>query len=111
MPYTEAQIRAKRKYYERNKEAVVRRSVERTKQITDARKQLLSHYSCLCCGENNPDLIQWHHVNESEKTHTIFSGGYSEEKFWNEVLKCIPVCANCHLLIHKQKLCLLTPSL
>ena len=105
--YTEAQLRAKKKYYAENRERVIRESVARTKRITDERKELLSQYSCICCGCNDPDLIQWHHVDETQKSHTVFSGGFGVEKFWDEVLKCVPVCANCHIKIHKGKLCLI----
>ena len=108
---TVAEKAAKKRYYERNKEKRIAAAVNRTKRITDVRKKLLSQFPCLCCGQNNPDLIQWHHVDQSTKDHTIFSGGFGEEKFWDECLKTIPVCANCHLLIHKDKLCLIPPKL
>ena len=110
-PFLEEGVTAKQRYYLKNKEAVRAASHARTKRITDARKELLSVYPCVCCGQNNPDVIQWHHVDRAEKDHTIWSGGYGEEKFWDEVLKCIPVCANCHMLLHKEKLCLITPKL
>ena len=97
----------KRKYYQANKAEVVRKSVARTKVITDRRKEMLSEFPCHCCRQNDPNVIQWHHINPEEKDHTIFSGGFGEERFWNEVMKCIPVCANCHLKIHKQLLCLI----
>ena len=108
---TVAEQAAKVRYYQRNREQIIRNSVARTKRITDARKDLLSEFPCLCCGNSNPDLIQWHHVDESTKDHTIFSGGFGEERFWDECLKTIPVCANCHTLIHKNKLCLIPPKL
>lgn len=97
----------KRKWYQENKELSITRSSQRTKRITDDRKELLSQFSCLCCGNPDSDVIQWHHVDPSTKEMTIWRGGYSEERFWDEVLKCIPVCANCHLKLHKEKLCLL----
>jgi len=108
---SEQQKQYKRKWYENNKEAIVRKAVARTKRITDVRKQLLSVFPCHCCGITDFDLIQWHHLDPSIKERTIFSGGYGEETFWNECLKCIPVCANCHIKIHKNKLCLIPQKL
>ena len=75
------------------------------------RRSLLSIFPCVCCGDPDDTVIQWHHVDESEKSFTVFCGSGSEDAWWNEVLKCIPVCANCHLKLHKDKLCLLTPRL
>jgi len=97
----------KRQWYQDNKEAAISRSVARTKRITNDRKKLLSQFPCVCCRNPDPDVIQWHHVDPSSKEITVFCGGYGEEKFWNEVLKCIPLCANCHVKLHKEKLCLL----
>ena len=80
---------------------------ERTRNYAKAqrarRADLLSQFPCLLCGNNDPDVIDWHHVNPDEKLYDVTRGGMAEEKFWDEVLKCIPVCANCHKKIHKNK--------
>ncbi len=75
------------------------------------RKELLSQFPCVCCGDPDDTVIQWHHVNPDEKEYTIWQCVMPEEDFWDEVLKCIPVCANCHIKIHKNKLCLIPPKL
>ena len=96
-----------RKHYLANKEAILIRTSIRNKQIASERKELLSQFTCMCCDNPDPDVVQWHHVDPSTKVFTIFKGGYGEDKFWDEVLKCIPLCANCHVKLHKEKLCLL----
>ena len=104
---------AKQSYYERNKELVNRRTVAHIKKQKTRRRSLL-HSSCFCCGDPDDQVIQWHHVDESTKLFEIFGGtgcSAAEERWWNEVLKCIPVCANCHIKIHKQLLCLLPQKL
>ena len=105
--YSEAELLAKKKYYAKNKELVRLKAQARTKEITDRRKEMLSEFPCHCCRLNDPNVIEWHHIDPSTKKMTIFSGGYGEEVFWDEVLKCIPVCGNCHIKIHKDLLCLL----
>ena len=79
----------------------------RNKRIIDRRKALLETFSCICCGNSDSTVIEWHHVNPKDKGFTLFAGTNSEERWWLEVLKCIPVCANCHKKIHKEKLCLI----
>ena len=88
---------------ERNPKSKARRQAERRE-----REEILSVFPCVCCGDNDPTVIQWHHVNPEEKSFGIKQGdSYSRVTWWEEVLKCIPVCANCHLKVHKEKLCLL----
>ncbi len=75
------------------------------------RKSLLAQFKCLLCDETDPDLIDWHHVLPEEKIFEVCKFNTSHERWWNEVLKCIPVCALCHRKIHKNKLCLIPPKL
>ena len=82
------------------------------KKVRLRRKDLLSTFPCICCGDPDDTVIQWHHVDSSNKIFSLFdSARTAENTWWDEVLKCIPVCANCHLKIHKEKLCLIPPKL
>ena len=72
----------------------------------DFKKDLLSIFPCKLCGESDPDLIDWHHVEPEDKLFEIKTSK-GHDRWWNEVLKCIPLCALCHRKIHKNKLCLL----
>ena len=72
------------------------------------RNERLSEFPCICCGELDSDLIDWHHVVPDSKELNIKGcGGISETRWWDEVLKCVPVCALCHRKIHSNKLCLI----
>jgi len=79
-------------------------------ETTERRIKLLAQFPCLCCGDPDDTVIQWHHVKPDDKSIGIWER-CSENDWWLEVLKCIPVCANCHVKIHKNKLCLLPPKL
>ena len=74
--------------------------------LRQTQKDLLSIFPCKLCGESDVDLIDWHHVNPDEKSANV-TDSLPHNAWWNEVLKCIPVCVSCHRKIHKDKLCLL----
>ena len=76
------------------------------------RRALLAQFNCCLCGECDSDLIDWHHVCPEEKLFDIKGAlGRNHSLWWDEVLKCIPVCCNCHRKIHKDKLCLIPPKI
>ena len=80
----------------------------KSRKLRDQRNKLLSQFNCICCGESDSDLIDWHHVVPDSKELNIRGcGGVAETKWWNEVLKCVPLCALCHRKIHTNKLCLI----
>jgi hypothetical protein len=78
------------------------------RQNSTKRKEILSRFPCVLCAESDPDLIDWHHVYPEDKVFDI-KGSLSQAytTWWDEVIKCIPVCALCHRKIHKDKLCLI----
>ena len=71
------------------------------------RKDMLSVYPCRACNSNDSTVIQWHHVEPNTKSLDIWRTAWAEDKFWDEILKCIPLCANCHVKIHQNLLCLM----
>ena len=84
---------------------------QRTSNAAQFKKELISVFPCVCCGEIDADLIDWHHVDPSEKLNNITRFNLNHEDWWTEVLKCVPVCVLCHRKIHTNKLCLLHPKL
>jgi predicted HNH restriction endonuclease len=66
---------------------------------------------CKICGENRSWVLDFHHVNQKDKTFDIsyysISGTTAFEtkkkKILEEMEKCIVVCANCHRDIHYQE--------
>ena len=101
-PETKALIKiSDRKQYLTNKKAMIER-----------RRDLLSLFSCIACGENEPCCIDWHHINDETKSFNIGTGMMrNEEVWWDELLKCVPLCSNCHRKLHNHKLCLLPQKL
>lgn len=71
---------------------------EKVKGIIDSAKLR----GCLFCPENDPVVLQFHHVIPESKTfnigHSHTSRGIGAVEA--EIAKCVVVCANCHLRIH-----------
>lgn len=65
---------------------------------------------CAVCGETRPYVLDFHHINPEDKSHSIsdmVSTGYSLKAIMKEVEKCEVLCANCHRELHyKEKLVL-----
>ena len=103
----EAQREYNREYRKKHKARLdEQKRAHRLKEV-NFKQQLLAQFSCICCGESDPDLIDWHHVDPDDKKFLVSKWGANHDDWWDEVLKCVPVCALCHRKIHKNKLCLL----
>ena len=93
-----------------------RKHTERCKKVrqqnSEFRKSILAEFGCYLCDVIDSDLIDWHHVCPKEKLFDIKGAlGTGHSIWWDEVLKCIPLCCNCHRKIHTNKLCLIPPKL
>ena len=87
----------------------------RTQNITHIRrsiKQQLVNYKggkCEICGYNkNLAALQFHHLDPSQKDFSISTNlmlkDFSMNNYYQEVDKCILLCANCHMEIHNPEL-------
>lgn len=111
MPYADPQKRKEcarktsRAYYEKNKEAVK----ARTKSAKEANKVKWSSYkstlSCVYCGYNeHPSALDFHHVIRgpgNEKVYKLVADN-SWTRLWEEIKKCIVLCAVCHRHLHNS---------
>jgi len=96
----------KSRWYEKNKELTKARSREnkrKQKQVWDTfkRSQVCSH-----CGVFHPSgvVIDFHHVDRTNKQSVsllIKNGRFAAAM--EEVKKCIPLCANCHRILHWEE--------
>jgi len=111
MPYKDLEkrrkcaARASVRYYQKNKEAVK----ARTKATKEANKVKWSSYkstlSCVYCGYNeHPSALDFHHVVRgpgNEKVYKLAADG-SWTRLWEEIQKCIVLCAVCHRHLHNS---------
>lgn len=66
--------------------------------------QALKEQSCCAkCGETRGYVLDYHHVDPSQKENTIArmtSNYYSLDKVNKEIEKCVCLCSNCHREFH-----------
>lgn len=109
MPFKDAKVRAarqreySRRWYLKNTQHVIQRSKSRRASTKKAWLDYRSKQSCSRCGFSHPAVIDFHHVIRDNKRsvndlavkqNNIFAAIKEAEE------KCIPLCANCHRILH-----------
>ena len=64
---------------------------------------LKSKLTCAKCGEKRGYVLDFHHINPQEKDETIArltSNTSNINDVYDEIKKCIVLCANCHREFH-----------
>lgn len=58
----------------------------------------LKEHPCVKCGENDPVVLEFDHIDRSQKTKgvSVLASGYSMDRLKAEIEKCRVLCANCH---------------
>lgn len=92
-----------REHYQNNKSYYASKARRNTyKKRNEVRQELLQYFishPCVDCGNDNPVVLDFDHIDPSLKTESIskiVSGGFSRKKIWDEIAKCEVRCANCH---------------
>ncbi len=56
---------------------------------------------CVCCGEQRPEVLQFHHREPKDKLFSLYrSGSRDRNEIVAEIAKCDLMCANCHISLH-----------
>lgn len=92
------------KYYKNNKEKAKiwkNNFREKAKKEFDEFKKTLK---CSICGyDKHPKAIDLHHIDPDNKKYLVSRLIYSRNKLKIELEKCIPICANCHRILHNKE--------
>jgi len=111
MPYKDASVRKayhklqSRKHYEANKEEV--RLKTKTTKAKEKKEWFAYKASLKCtnCGFSHVAALDFHHEDPSTKegnVHKFIADGRFA-KAYEEVKKCIVLCANCHRIHHHEE--------
>lgn len=90
-------------YRVENKDLISKKQkVKRTSRREEAIKFLGG--KCSACGNVfNNCCYDFHHVDPTTKSfHISANKTISKKAFWNEISKCILLCANCHRMVHNE---------
>lgn len=96
-------------YYQRTKDNFIEKKTNRLLDKRDEARhyvfQYLQTHPCEKCGEADPYVLTFHHVNGRKKMNLsqMVNQGYSIEAVQEEMDKCIVLCANCHMREEKRK--------
>ncbi len=71
------------------------------KKLYKYRKDYKNDKCCHECGySRHPEILCFHHLNPEEKLYEL-SKGISIQKWLEEIKKCVLLCPNCHMEVHK----------
>ena len=108
MPYADSEEKKKhdraynKKWYAKNKEKVTTRVNEKRRENRAKWIEFKSTLSCTHCGFSHPAVIDFHHVvrdgTKLDVNRLIANNSFG--RAYKEIEKCIPLCANCHRILH-----------
>jgi 5-methylcytosine-specific restriction endonuclease McrA len=92
-----------RDYYTKNKDRIRPLQKLRDEKRAERRKQFIWDYllehPCVECGESNPVVLEFDHIDPSTKTMSVsemMMKHYSLKRVQEEIEKCVVRCSNCH---------------
>lgn len=109
MPYKDPKKRAEHAqtygadYYRRNRERTLARTRINKQKKRREWKAFKASQSCSICGMQHEAVIEFHHPNGADaydkKVHNYVQRG-QWKKAYEEVERCVPLCCNCHRILH-----------
>lgn len=93
----------RRKWYSNHQKQYYKKLKERRYRNRDFLNELKLTLKCEICSQNHPAILQFHHVDPSQKDFCVMEAskcGWSIKRIKEEIKKCRVLCANCHLILH-----------
>lgn len=94
-----------RNRYQLNKKKRQQQNKERQDSIKNAIDEYKIKNGCSRCSEKDPICLDFHHLDPAFKEIEVGNAcrrGWSLEKIFKEIEKCILLCANCHRKEHAK---------
>lgn len=89
-------------WYRKNRESHIINTARNKRRYKDEWIAFKSTLQCSHCGFSHPAAIDFHHVIRDKDKESV-NGLVSQGRFAaarEEIKKCIPLCANCHRILH-----------
>lgn len=90
----------KKQHYENNKQYYIDKAKTYKEKCREELNSYKSKLICANCGESRWWLLDFHHIDPSEKEGEISKLFNSPNKLKRELDKCIVLCSNCHRDLH-----------
>lgn len=109
MPYKDkADKKARHKeyhksWYQRNKERHKENCRKNRQRYIAEWREFKSEQKCSRCGFTHPAAIDFHHIDpksDDRKVNELTSNGRFAAAIKEVKERCIPLCANCHRILH-----------
>jgi len=95
----------RRRYRVRHAESIKKSRLAAKQKISDFLDDYKFRHGCSVCGENDPVVLDFHHIGEKKETISLLrSKSWRIERIQGEIDKCIVLCANCHRRTHKGQI-------
>ena len=108
MPYKDVNVR-KKKQQEYSRKNYLGNYAQRREKLNARRRELKKEWDafkctlkCTKCGFSHHAALDFHHEDPATKTgnvHRFVSNGQFSRAY-EEIKKCIVLCANCHRIVH-----------
>lgn len=97
---------AARKWYRQNRRQHMAAAAISTQRMIQRYRDLKATYSCIECGETDPDCLTFHHRDRTQKLFNISTGVAQTrvgiKRLLSEIQKCDCLCANCHMKLEAK---------
>lgn len=107
--FKEDQAAAAKRHYLGNKDLYKTRAAANNKSARIRNKKFLKEYlaghPCVDCGESDPDILEFDHVQGDKRNHvtTMAWAASSIGLLQDEIAKCEVRCCNCHRKVTVQR--------
>lgn len=86
-----------RLWWQKNKHKQQQKVKANRNRLKDFVLELKNKYNCLICGENNPLVLDFDHLeNKLTDVSRMIKIGTKQENILEEINKCRVLCSNCH---------------
>ena len=108
MPYKDPEVKKayeavyRKEHYQRNRDSIRARVAKNKRAGREKWIEFKAAQVCRHCGASHPAIIDFHHIirDGSQQSVNRMAANNRWTAIYEEVKKCIPLCSNCHRILH-----------